>query len=170
MSYNIGAKYEIVGRVMSGRIVEYYIIKDRVKGSLSPVEKGITEQLALNKQIYNCTGQVYNNIINLRGINCRLSTLPKYTKDCKIEAPKERKPVISANLKLIGKVQNGREIQEYVVICIDDPTTKMKIPRDVVIKLAHEGRLLNAKSQMNGESLMLRGTEDFNLTSLEVYS
>lgn len=170
MSYNIGAKYEIIGRVMSGRVVEYYIVKDRVKGRIAPLEKGVTEQMALNKQIYNCNGQIYNNIINLRGINCRLNALPRYTKDCKLEPIKERKPVITANLKLIGKVQSGREIQEYIVICVDDPSNKMKIPRDVVIKLAHEGRLLNAKSQMNGDSLMLRGTEDFNLTSLEVYN
>ena len=168
MSYNIGARYELVGRVTKGTSVVAYIVKDKVTNKITQMEKGVVEQLALNKQIYNCTAQVYNNLVNLKGINCRLNQLPKYDNYGK-KLGEDAKKQSLADLKLVGRVQCGREIQEYVIIYLDDPDNKMKVPRDMVIKLAQEGRIVNAKSQMNGDSVMLRGTSGYNLAQLEVY-
>ena len=89
--YNVGAKYEIIGRIQHGTSVMAYMIKDRVESSTSIIEKGIVEQLALNKQIYNCNAQLYGNIVNMKGVNCKLNQLPKYTESGDL-VPEEEKP------------------------------------------------------------------------------
>lgn len=123
--YNVGAKYEIVGRIQHGTSVMAYMIKDRVENSTSIIEKGIVEQLALNKQIYNCNAQLYGNIVNMKGVNCKLNQLPKYTENGDLvpeeEKPKKKAP---ADLKLIGKVQTGRVITDYVVAALKDTSKK----------------------------------------------
>ena len=168
--YNVGAKYEIVGRIQHGTSVMAYMVKDRVENSTSIIEKGIVEQLALNKQIYNCNAQLYGNIVNMKGVNCKLNQLPKYTETGDLvpeeEKPKKKAP---ADLKLIGKVQTGRIITDYVVVALKDTSKKMKVPKETVLQLAQEGRILNAKVQMNNGELMLRGNYGVNLSQLTTY-
>lgn len=168
--FNIGAKYEIVGRITKGTSVEAYMLRDRQKNVLHKIEKGIVEQLALQKQIYNCNAQVYNNIVNLKGINCKISQLPKYdengNKIVNRIIPRKR---MTADLQLVGKVLCGRGISDYIVVSLNDPSKKMKLPRDLVLQLAQEGRLVNAKSQMNGTDIILRGTAGENLSNLNTY-
>ena len=168
--YNVGAKYEIVGRIQHGTSVMAYMVKDRVENSTSIIEKGIVEQLALNKQIYNCNAQLYGNIVNMKGVNCKLNQLPKYTETGDLvpeeEKPKKKAP---ADLKLIGKVQTGRTITDYVVVALKNTSKKMKVPKETVLQLAQEGRILNAKVQMNNGELMLRGNYGVNLSQLTTY-
>lgn len=168
--YNVGAKYEIVGRIQHGTSVMAYMVKDRVENSTSIIEKGIVEQLALNKQIYNCNAQLYGNLVNMKGVNCKLNQLPKYTETGDLvpeeEKPKKKAP---ADLKLIGKVQTGRTITDYVVVALKDTSKKMKVPKETVLQLAQEGRILNAKVQMNNGELMLRGNYGVNLSQLTTY-
>ena len=168
--YNVGAKYEIVGRIQHGTSVMAYMVKDRVENSTSIIEKGIVEQLALNKQIYNCNAQLYGNIVNMKGVNCKLNQLPKYTETGDLvpeeEKPKKKAP---ADLKLIGKVQTGRTITDYVVVALKDTSKKMKVPKETVLQLAQEGIILNAKVQMNNGELMLRGNYGVNLSQLTTY-
>jgi hypothetical protein len=171
MYYNVGARYEIVGRVLQGTTVIAYVLRDKVTGNLGTMEKAVVEQLALNKQIYNCSAQVYSGIVNLKGINCKLSKLPKYDINCNpIVDDVNQKKKIRADLKLVGKVQNGRVISDYMVVYLSDPNKVMKVPRDTVIKLAQEGRIINAKSQMNGSEVMLRGAAGVNLAQLKTYN
>lgn len=168
--YNVGAKYEIIGRIQHGTSVMAYMIKDRVESSTSIIEKGIVEQLALNKQIYNCNAQLYGNIVNMKGVNCKLNQLPKYTESGDLvpeeEKPKKKAP---ADLKLIGKVQTGRTITDYIVVALKDTSKKMKVPKETVLQLAQEGRILNAKVQMNNGEMMLRGNYGVNLSQLTTY-
>lgn len=168
--YNIGAKYEIIGRVQHGTSVIAYMVKDRVENSTSIIEKGIVEQLALNKQIYNCNAQLYGNIVNMKGVNCKLNQLSKYTETGDLvpeeEKPKKKAP---ADLKLIGKVQTGRTVTDYVVVALKDTSKKMKVPKETVLQLAQEGRILNAKVQMNHGEMMLRGNYGVNLSQLTTY-
>jgi small nuclear ribonucleoprotein (snRNP)-like protein len=170
ISYNIGAKYEIIGRVPNGKSISAYILKDKTTGKNVSMEKTIVEQLALNRQIYNCSAQVYGEIVNLKGINCKLSQLPKYDRYCNmiIDKVQEEKEDI-ADLKLVGKVQNGRVITDYVVVTIKEPDNLMKLPRDTVIRLAQDGRIVNARSQMNGSEILLRGVQGLNLSKLQSY-
>lgn len=170
-AYNFGARYEIIGRVLHGTSVSAYIINDRSTNNKSKIEKGIIEQLALNKQIYNCKGQVYGDIVNLKGIGCKLSELPKYDDDGTLvpeaEKPKKKEP---ADLKLVGKIHTGRVISDYVVVSLKDPSKqKMRIPKDMVVQLAQDGRILNAKAQMNNGEVILRGAYGVNLAKLAEY-
>lgn len=170
--YNIGARYEIIGRVTERTSVIAYIIKDNHSGgNIYPMEKSMVEQLALNKQIYNCTGQIYGNIINLKGINCKLNQLPRYDRlGNKVIDENKGKRKVTADLELVGKVQKGRVITDYILISLTNPDKPFKLPRDMVLKLAQEGRVVNAKSQKNGEEIMLRGVEGFNLAQLKTYN
>ena len=81
----------------------------------------------------------------------------------------KNKKKVAADLKLVGKIPCGRVISDYVVVSVNNPTKLMKIPRDTVIKLAKEGRFVNAKSQMNGDEIMLRGVAGVNLSQLRTY-
>lgn len=168
--YNVGAKYEIVGRIQHGTSVMAYMVRDRVEDSTSIIEKGIVEQLALNKQIYNCNAQLYGDIVNMKGVNCKLNKLPKYTDSGDLvpepEKPKKKAP---ADLKLIGKVQTGRTVTDYIVVALKDTSKKMKVPKDTVLQLAQDGRILNAKVQMNNGEMMLRGNYGVNLSQLTTY-
>ena len=168
--YNVGAKYEIIGRIQHGTSVMAYMTRDRVDGSTSIIEKGIVEQLTLNKQIYNCNAQLYGNIVNMKGVNCKLNKLPKYTEQGELvpeeEKPKKKAP---ADLKLVGKVQTGRTITDYVVVALKDTSKLMKVPKETVLQLAQDGRILNAKVQMNNGEMMLRGKYGVNLAQLTTY-
>ena len=168
--YNIGAKYEIIGRVSHGTSVVAYMVKDRANGTISKIEKGIIEQLALNKQVYNCQAQIYNDRVNMKGINCKISKLPKYDDNGNpIIIEETTKPKVVADLKLIGKVQSGRAISDYVVISLLEPTKKMKVPKETVLQLALEGRVTNAKVQMNNGDMILRGSTGESLSQLALY-
>lgn len=170
--YNVGAIYEIIGRVVNKTSVTAYILKDRRNNQTQAIEKSIVEQLALNKQIYNCTGQIYNNIVNLKGINCKLSKLPKYDThgnkipECETITPTKK----MGDLKLIGKIQNGRVVKAYVVCAVNDESKQKIISREQILNLARTGRIINAKSQRNGTEILLRGNNGFSLSQLKVYN
>lgn len=169
--YNIGAKYEIVGRILHSTSVISYMVKDRTDGKLNMIEKGIVEQLALNRQIYNCNAQIYGNIVNMKGVGGKLNQLPKYDDEGRLlPEPEKPKPKLPADLKLVGKVQSGRAISDYIVVALKDTSKLMKIPKETVIQLAQDGRILNAKVQMNNGVKMLRGTYGVNLGKLTLYS
>lgn len=169
--YNVSAVYEVVGRILDGTYVTAYMIRDRRNNETNILSKQVVEQLALNKQIYNCSAQIYKNIVNMKGINCKLSALPKFdTQGNRIidETPVKHKTV--ADLRLIGKIQKGRTIQSYVVASVHDNTRQAVLPRDTVLQLARSGRIINAKSQMNGDTVVLRGDNGFNLSQLQTYT
>jgi len=168
---NIGAQYEIIGRIQEGVKVTHYVIKDRTTDTNKKMEKAVVEQLALNKQIYNCQAQIYGDIVNLKGINCKISKLQKYDNDLNpiIETEKQRKKKVPKDLRLIGKVQNGKFISDYIVASVADPNMTCKLPKDTVLQLAQEGRIVNAKVQYNNGTLILRGTERESLSSLTQY-
>jgi len=168
---NVGAQYEIVGRIQDGVKVTHYVIKDRTDASVRKMEKSIVEQLALNKQIYNCQAQIYEDLVNLKGINCKISQLQKYDNDLNPieETEKQKKKKVPRDLRLVGKVQSGKFISDYIVVNINEPETRVKIPKDTVLQLAQEGRIINAKVQYNNGTLILRGTEREPLSSLTQY-
>jgi hypothetical protein len=169
--YNICAKYEIIGRIVNGTKVTAYMLEDRIDNSIFSMEKAIVEQLALNKQIYNCRAQVYDNLVNLKGINCKLSKLHKYNANGTLaDDEQKRKAKVVADLILIGKIAECRITTDYVVSTINSPDVTMKIPKETVLQLALEGRFKNAKVQMNGNELLLRGKGGTNLNKLTTYT
>lgn len=169
--YNVGAIYEIVGRITDKTSVHSYVLIDKTTKSSVIMEKDIVEQLALNKQIYNCNAQVYNNTVNLKGIKCKLSELPRYNLDGTLcDIIKQEANINEKNLKLIGKVQEGRNITDYIIIYIDNPDVTFKLDKQTVINLAKDGRIVNARAQMNCGEAMLRGVPGQKLSSLKTYT
>lgn len=169
--YNVGAIYEIVGRVVNGTSVSSYILRDKRNHSLKSVSKNIVEQLALNKQIYNCQAQIYGSIVNLKGINCKLSKLPKYDNNCnivvdKIERVQNKR---QADLQIIGKILDGRKVKAYIICALADRNKKTKLSRNDTLRLVDSGRVLNAKIQRNGDSIVLRGDNGYSLNDIKVY-
>lgn len=170
-NYNVCAKYEIIGRIKSGATVVAYMINDRTTNKQCKFERPVVEQLALNKQIYNCTAQVYANAVIMKGINCQLNKLPNYNPDGTIIKKEEdiKKKKEPPNLELIGKIQDGRSISDYIVINIADRDSIMKISKEQVIQLAIDDRFINAKAQKNNDQYILRGKNGFNIHRLALY-
>ena len=171
ITYNVGARYAVIGRVTNGTSVLAYVVKDaQMPGKIYPMKKDVVEELALKKQIYNCSAQLYAGIVNMKGINCKLSRLPRYDMQCNRipEKTKEEKPTKSkADLILVAKIQNGRSIIAYIIKKAEDDTSNGKrISKQDVLKLARDGRLVNAKCQMNNDKLMLRAAPGYSLSEL----
>jgi hypothetical protein len=172
-SYNSGAQYEIIGRISDGSFVSEYVLRNRMYNTIEKVEKHIVEQMALDKQIYNCKAQRYNNIINLKGINCKISQMPKYDKQGNLikERDIENSNSVSnkskgtnTDLEITGKVYSGREVTEYILKYIDRPEEDgMIVPRYMVIQLVKDGRIKNTTCQKCNNTVILRG----NLSKVE---
>lgn len=169
--YNTSSKYEIIGRILDGTVVKFYVFKDRETNSILKIEKAKAEQMALNKEIYNCRAQNYQNIVNMKGINCKISQMQKYNDDLTpvIETEKQLKKKVVKDLKLIGKILSGKQISDYVVININEPNVLLKVSKENVLLLAKEGRVINAKVQYYNGVLMLRGTDVEPLSALKQY-
>lgn len=168
--YNVGADYAVVGRVTTGTAVEGYIIIGRNNQSNKFfINKSEFEILALSKKVYNCTAQVYNDYVILKGINCKISKLPRYTRECvPIIEPKPVKPVNQATIKLEYKVRNGREVIGYIV--------KEKLPngeivtvyknRDDIVKAAADNKVFGVKCQSNAGRFILRAVDGYSLNQI----
>lgn len=72
---NYQAEWAVIGRIASGVTVLEYVIKNR-NGQIKRVPKDTFDNLALNGQIYNCSANIYNNRVNLRGIGIKIKDLP----------------------------------------------------------------------------------------------
>ena len=160
---NILAQYEIIGRVPNGTSIAGYVVRNRMTGEVTMLQKGIVEQLALCKNIYNASAQIYNNIVNLKGIGCKLSQLPKYSATGElIDTNNTKKYQVEPFLKIIGRVQKYREICGYILEYRDreDKIIRKKFTKEKVLELARAGYITNAKAQLNNGELMLRGIDE----------
>lgn len=160
---NMLAQYEIIGRVPNGTSIVGYVIKNRYNGEICILQKGIVEQLALCKNIYNANAQIYNNVVNLKGINCKLSQLPKYSANgAIIENNNSKKYQIDPFLKIVGRVQKARAISGYIIEYKDkdDKIVRKRVDKDRTLELARAGYIINAKAQLNNGELMLRGIDE----------
>lgn len=167
--YNIGADYAIVGRVTTGTSVEGYIIIERNESIKKFISKREFEILALSKKVYNCSAQLYNNEVNLKGINCKISKLPRYTRDCvEIKEHKEKPRTNIITIKLLCKVREGREVIGYIVseILPDGKVIKHYRDRNYIIKAAAASRVYMVKCQSNAGRTILRAMEGFSLSEL----
>lgn len=162
-NYNMLAQYEIIGRVPNGTSIVGYVIRNRMNGEVNIIQKGIVEQLALCKNIYNANAQIYNNVVNLKGINCKLSQLPKYSANGTIIDDSETKKYqIEPFLRIVGRVQRARAICGYIIEYVDKDNriTRKRLDKDKVLELARAGYIINAKAQLNNGELMLRGIDE----------
>lgn len=174
--YNVGADFAVIGRVMSGTSVEGYIIISKTDASKALasakkmfIPKREFEILALNKKIYNCSAQSYNGETNLKGIKCKLSKLPRYTKECmEIIEPKENKHVTNYTILLKYKVRDGREVVGYIVqerLPNGSVVTRYKTRNDIM-KAAANNKIYGVKCQSNAGRTIIRGVNGFSLNAI----
>lgn len=169
--FNTLAQYEIIGRIPNGTYIVGYVLNNRITGEQTMVQKGVVEQLALNKNIYNANAQIYNNVVNLKGINCKISKLPKYYANGELIKDNEKSNKVSKPfLRIVGRVQSSREICAYIIEYKDknNKIARIRVDKDKVINYAKNGYIENAKVQFNGGELMLRGVNE-DLTTLKKF-
>ena len=167
---NTVARLVVIGRITRGAYVLGYVCEDTQTKQRSLFNKQVFENLVLNKQVINCTGQVYNGLVNLKGIGCKLNQLPRYTEDgTKVIVKDEQKSKVAPDLIIVGKLQKGKSVLYYVVSKVNNREQSVKLTRTKIMELARAGRIINAKCQMNGDSEVLRAANGFSLADLAVY-
>lgn len=171
IKYNINARYEITGRIVDGVKVIGYILLNRLNNQKEIRYTNDVKSLAINKNIYNCSAQVYDGKIILKGINCKLSQLDKYDiNGNKIDKQiKNNKKQNKPNIMIVGRIMDNRNIIAYVVKYIKDSQVReISLEKDKVIELASKGKIINATTQMLDGKIILRGLGD-NLSKLPLH-
>lgn len=169
-NYNVSARYTLIGRIMKSTSVIAYVIQDRVNGQVYPLEKGVVEQLALNKQIYNSYAQVYNGVVNMKGIGCKISELPKCGNKCKpLEKANTKNTVHNYEYQITGKIISGRKVLGYILMSLKDKSSH-RFDKDTVIQYAMDDKIINAKCQRNNGSMILRASNGYDLSNLPTVS
>lgn len=162
----MGAKrveYQIVGRYMSGKEVVAYHLQSIETGKSGRYTREQVCYLVGRDQITNCTGQIYQDKVLLRGKGMSLDDLPVQYDDGD-----------TRNLERVGKVRKGTEIHEAMEQFMIVGTLKSgrnvvgyviqnagcgikRIKRQQVIELAKQGKIGNARIQMYDGKPLLRG-------------
>ena len=151
----LATKYTIIGRYMDGvKVIGYEL--ETTDGAKISLPKKTVEELALNKQILNCTAQKYVHpetskvIVVLKGIGCKLSSLPS-------KNISKAKTKVDTRGVITERIVNGKNTVGYIVRWHTGETREYK--REDILKLAREGYLKNARAQMLKGRLLLRGTD-----------
>ena len=165
--------YQIVGRYMDGSEVTGYHLMDISTGKNRRYSR---EQLAFlvgKGQVTNCSGQIYQDKLLLRGVGMSLDDLPVHQEGKGMtrtdSVGKIRRGTTAADamtqLMIVGLIKNGRETVGYVVQNSGGATKRAK--RSDVIQLASDGRIGNARVQNYNGRVLLRGV-GVNLDELPV--
>lgn len=173
MKYNTNAQYEIIGRIVDGVQVISYILNDRTSGKHVIMNKSDVDKHAINKNIYNCIGQWYNDKILIKGINCKLNQLDKFDRNGnRIEkAGTKSRDKIVPTILIIGRVIDGRNLVSYVLKYKDGNNLRTAtVDKEKVVKLASEGKIINVTTQKLGDKTILRSTQEHSqLSKLPLY-
>ena len=151
----LATNYNIIGRYMDGvRVVGYEL--ESTDGERLRLPKKVVEELALNKQIINCTAQKYTNpntgelTVVLKGVDCKLSSLPYVSM-------KKSKKKIDKRGVIVERLVEGKNTVGYVVQLHNGERKSFR--REQIMELARKGSLKNARAQMFKGQLLLRGVD-----------
>lgn len=153
-------RYRILARCVKGTNVLGYKIIDS-SGEIKLLDKDKVEELALNKQIDNCSAQLVNGKVYLKGINCQLRNLPS------IKIGKTNNKEISNKYEIVARIDDGKSNIGYRV---KDCNGKIyDLSRDIIINLARDGKIINARAQLSNGNMVLRSYKTSrSLKSLDV--
>lgn len=163
--------YKIIGRCLNGVRVEGYVVQDMVNGATTVLNKLETEDLVMRKLVKNCTGQLYNGKVILKGVNCKLVDLPNFTLDGKpIQKKDKTKERKVPSIRIVARIVKGKNTLGYVLYRTDSKgrIQEAKVERSKVIKMAREGKIANARAQRSNDTYVLRGV-DCELAQLPVF-
>lgn len=154
-----GARYVVIGRCVKGVNVAGYIIQDLEDGSRRLVERPMIEEMALNKVIKNVAAQVYEGRVAMKGIGCKLTSLPLYSTNGEIvntaeNSMKQREEMLLSNRIMDGKSTIGYTLALWIngVKC-----NEKRITRDTAVRLAQQGQISNVRVQRCNGQAILRG-------------
>ena len=166
--------YQIVGRYMDGKEVTGY----HLQGNNGKSGRYTREQVAYlvgRDQITNCTGQIYQDKLILRGVGVSLDSLPVQQEGGSLSRTdnigKVRKGTSAADamtqVMLVKAIVNGRNVIGYIVQNAGGAT--QNINRQQTLELAKAGRIGNARYQESNGKPILRGVNT-NLNDLPTVS
>lgn len=155
--------YQIVGRYMNGNEVTGYHLQSMETGKSGRYTREQVVFLVGKGQIQNCTGQIYQDRVVLRGVGMGLDDLPVKQENGDIQRTesvgKVRKGATAADIMtqflIVGAVVNGRNTTGYVIKNSGGQTKK--ISREEALQLAKLGRIGNARVQEYNGRVLLRG-------------
>ena len=155
-------EYQIVGRYMSGKEVTGYHLQSIETGKSGRYTRDQVAFLVGRDQITNCTAQLYQDKVLLRGKGMSLDDLPvKYEDDGtgRENSTRTRKRESTAQAMeqflIVGTIKSGRNTVGYVIQNAGCGIKKIK--RQQVIELARAGKIGNARVQMYQGKPLLRG-------------
>ena len=166
-------EYQIVGRYMDGKEVTAYHLQSIDTGKSGRYTREQIIYLVGRGQVTNCTGQLYQDKVILRGNGMNLDDLPVQYEDGKsrnmdkLGRVKKGTDVADAmtQFMIIGIIKYGRNTVGYTLQNAGYGIKRFK--RDQVIELAEQGKIGNASIQNYRDRKILRGI-NCNLAELPV--
>lgn len=155
------ARYMVIGRYTEGVNILGYMVQDMITGNAGICDRKHVEMMALNKTIENVTAQVYNGKVIMKGLNCKLSELPKYDKNGNLIVAAQKQPAVTEEIIITDRIGDGKTITGYVVALINNGVkcSEARLSRDKVMELARDGKIANARVQMSNGKPVLRGVK-----------
>lgn len=169
-------EYQIVGRYMDGKEVTGYHLQCLSNGKNDKYTKEQVCFLVGRGQVSNCSGQIYQDKVLLRGVGISLEDLPVQQEKGGISRTdgvgKVRKGASAADVMtqfmLTHAIVSGRNTIGYIVSNAGGGTAK--ISRAQLLELAKAGRIGNARYQESNGKPILRGVGGVNLNQLPTVS
>lgn len=161
-------KYEVIGRCTNGVNVHGYILLDIQTGTKRMFSRQEVEELALSKTIKNISAQFYGGRVIMKGIGCKLSSLPNYDTNCNILGNDENKQSNAEEIRICARVSSGKSTVGYVIGLFRNNKLigYKELDRYSTIMLARDGKISNARVQMSVGKPVLRGV-NCELTQLK---
>ena len=165
--------YQIVGRYMDGKEVTGYHLQSIDTGKSGRYTREQVVFLVGKGQIQNCSGQIYQDKVILRGVGMSLDDLPVQQENGTLSRTdgvgKIRKGATAADVMtqfiIVGSLVSGRNTVGYVIRNAAGQTKQ--ISREDALRLAKDGRIGNARVQEYNGRILLRGV-GVNLNELPI--
>ena len=156
-------EYQIVGRYMTGSDVTGYHLQSIDTGKSGKFTKDQVCFLVGRGQITNCTAQLYNDKVLLRGNGIKLDDLPVIREDGELRNSeglgKIRKGTSAIEavemFNIVGTIKAGSSVVGYVIQNAGGGIKRIKRPQ--LLQLASAGKIGNARVQNNNGEILLRG-------------
>lgn len=153
-------QYQIVGRYLNGTEVTGYHLQSIDTGKAGKYTREQVCYLVGRDQVTNCTGQIYQDKVLLRGKGISLEDLPAVnekgnTKNMDKVPKKSTVEQAIERFRIVGSLKDGRNTVGYVIQNAGGGTAK--ITRDQTIELISQGKIANARVQNYNGKVLIRG-------------
>lgn len=156
-------QYQIVGRYMDGKEVVAYHLQSLETGKAGRYTREQVCYLVGRDQVTNCTGQIYQDKVLLRGVNCALEDLPVQYENGETRnmdrmgkvRRNETSQTSMEKVRIVGCSRQGHNIVGYMLS--NAGGAQKMVPRETAIKMAEAGLIGNARVQSYNSQKILRG-------------